>query len=96
MFQVLIHGNTEASVRDAIRFTRRHLPEALSANYGWSGNLKRDGDQAFIDVSTTSSKALSVSLHAAPLTDPVQREAFRRFFIDFSTETNSFYAEAKD
>jgi hypothetical protein len=35
-------------VRDATRFSRRHLPEALPANYAWSGNLKRDGDQAFI------------------------------------------------
>ncbi|WP_168223536.1 hypothetical protein [Pseudarthrobacter sp. NIBRBAC000502772] len=28
--------------------------------------------------------------------DPVQRETFRRFFIDLETETNSFNAEAKD
>lgn len=38
----------------------------------------------------------SVSIQAAPLTDPVQRETFRRFCIDLEIETNSFYAEAKD
>lgn len=41
-------------------------------------------------------QTLSVSVQAAPLIYPVQREAFRRFFIDLAAETNSFYAEAKD
>jgi hypothetical protein len=38
-------------------------------------------------------QTLSVSIRAAPLIDPVQREAFRRLFIDLAAETNSFHAE---
>jgi hypothetical protein len=33
-----------------LAIARRHLPEALPAKFGWSGNLKRDEDQAFIDL----------------------------------------------
>jgi hypothetical protein len=32
-------------------------------------------------------QTLSVSIQAAPLIDPVQRETFRRFFIDLAAET---------
>jgi hypothetical protein len=79
LFQVLVHETTEASVRDATRFSRRHLMIHDTSR-------GREGDV----------QALSVSIQAAPLIDPVQREAFRRFSIDLAAETNSFYAEADD
>jgi len=55
-------------VRDATRFSRRHLPEALPANYAWSGNLKRDGDQAFIALfhDLVNGCSISMQLHEGP------------------------------
>jgi hypothetical protein len=62
------------------------FPTLFGDNMIHDTSLGREGDV----------QTLSVSIQAAPLIDPVQREAFRRFFIDLAAETNSFYAEAKD
>jgi hypothetical protein len=85
LFHDLVNGwSTSATRLYPLHFIS--FPTLFGDNMIHDTSLGREGDV----------QTLSVSIQAAPLIDPVQREAFRRFSIDLATETNSFYAEAKD